>query len=428
MTDSCITKCLAVVVITTILTVLYTGTMNIYAAPIPNDSRLSIERIYEGDFIPSSMSFVGPSELLVLDRDEGKVFKITDGNVASGSLIDLDVGTIGYRGLLGIAIATDKIPNFVFLYFTRTPSEDGQDESNPHLKLIRNEVYRYQLVDNKLVNGKLLLSLPALPGPRHMGGKIAIGPDNNLYVSVGDLDGSFTQSEFETMTQNYRNGSFPDGRAGILRITQDGTPDGKGILGSSYPLNLYYAYGIRNSFGFDWDPITNNLWDTENGPYFGDEINLVYPGFNSGWAEVQGLWKPNLDNMGGLFRDIRGLESFGGNGIYSEPKFTWIPPVAPTAIKFLNSDKFGPEYENDLLVADANEGNIYHFELDDDRKNLKLGDSLFDKIANNIDELDDLIFASGFGRITDMEIGPDGTLYVLSTHNDKSSIDRISLG
>jgi glucose/arabinose dehydrogenase len=426
MAYGCTTKYLTIV-ITTILTVLYANSTNLYAAPVPTDSRLSIERIYEGDFIPSSMSFVGPSDLLVLDRDEGKVFRIIDDKISDGSLIDLDVGTIGYRGLLGIAVATDKIPISVFLYFTRTPSEDGQDESNPQLKLIRNEVYKYQLIDNKLANGKLLLSLPALPGPRHMGGKIAIGPDNDLYVSVGDLDGSFTHSKFETMTQNYRNGSFPDGRAGILRITQDGKIEGKGILGSSYPLNLYYAYGIRNSFGFDWDPITHNLWDTENGPYFGDEINLVYPGFNSGWAEVQGLWKPNLDNMGKLFKDLTSLESFDGNGIYSEPKFTWIPPVAPTAIKFLNSDKLGPEYENDLLVGDANNGNIYHFELGDDRKNLKLSGRLADHVANDNDELKDMIFATGFGRITDMEIGPDSMLYVLSTQNDKSSIDRISL-
>ena len=57
---------------------------------------------------------------------------------------------------------------------------------------------------------------------------------------------------------------------------------GKGILGNTYPLNLYYAYGIRNSFGMDFDPVTGKLWDTENGPDYGDEINLVEPGFNSG--------------------------------------------------------------------------------------------------------------------------------------------------
>jgi hypothetical protein len=83
--------------------------------------------------------------------------------------------------------------------------------------------------------------------------------------------------------------------------------------------------------------------------------------------------------------------------------------------------------ENDLLVADANNENIYNFELDDDRKNLKLSGRLADHVANDDDELKDMIFASGFGRITDLEIGLDNMLYVLSTQNDKSSIDRISL-
>ena len=77
------------------------------------------------------------------------------------------------------------------------------------------------------------------------------------------------------------------GRAGILRVTQDGRPVGHGILGPDDPLNKYYAYGIRNSFGIDFDPLTGNLWDTENGPDYGDEINLVRPGFNSGWKVVQ---------------------------------------------------------------------------------------------------------------------------------------------
>ena len=76
-----------------------------------------------------------------------------------------------------------------------------------------------------------------------------------------------------------------------LRSTQDDQPVGgsRSILGNTYPLNLYYAYGIRNSFGFDFDPVTGNIWDTENGPGEGDEINLVEPGFNSGWHEVHGM-------------------------------------------------------------------------------------------------------------------------------------------
>jgi aldose sugar dehydrogenase len=92
-----------------------------------------------------------------------------------------------------------------------------------------------------------------------------------------------------TMAQNFKDGVIPDGRAGMLRFTQDGEPVGSGILGKEYPLNLYYAYGIRNSYGLDFDPVSGKIWDTENGPQSGDEINLVEPGYNSGWNKIQGL-------------------------------------------------------------------------------------------------------------------------------------------
>lgn len=86
-----------------------------------------------------------------------------------------------------------------------------------------------------------------------------------------------------TTTQNVKNGPSPDGRGGILRITFDGSVVGsKGILGNSKYLSLYYGYGLRNSFGIGFDPLTGNLWDTENRQRTNDEINLVKPGFNSG--------------------------------------------------------------------------------------------------------------------------------------------------
>jgi aldose sugar dehydrogenase len=85
------------------------------------------------------------------------------------------------------------------------------------------------------------------------------------------------------------------GRAGILRITLDGNPvlddKGHGIIGDTFPLNLYYAYGIRNGFGMDFDPIRWILWNTEPGHYINDEISIVRPGFNSGYGIIQGLSK-----------------------------------------------------------------------------------------------------------------------------------------
>jgi aldose sugar dehydrogenase len=398
---------------------------SLHAEPIMTNTHFAVERIFTGHFEPSSMTFLSPYDILVLDRDVGKVYRITDG-VQSKPLLDVKVATDGYRGLLGVAATFDEKKSInVFLYFTEARTQDGDDEAKNQVNPLGNRLYRYDLLDNKLVNPKLLLDLPALPGPRHAGGVLAIGPDKNIYLTIGDLDGTFRYKQYETMTQNYQNGAIPDGRSGILVVTQDGKPTARQILGNSYPLNLYYAYGIRNSFGIDWDPLTGYLWDSENGPNFGDEINLAEPGFNSGWANVQGYWKPNVEKIGPLKLKPDNLVIFNGRGIYSAPEFVWLNPAAPSAIKFLDSKKYGPEYENDLLVGDANYGNIYDFNLDEQRMNLNLSGKLSDKIANNIGELNNIIFAKGFGKVTDMEIGPDGILYILSTQKHLASIYRV---
>ncbi len=232
---------------------------------------------------------------------------------------------------------------------------------------------------------------------------------------------------YETQMQNLQNGKEADGRAGILRITQSGQPVGAGLIDDSYPLNLFYAYGIKNSFGIDFDPVTGTLWDTENGPAFGDEVNLVEPGFNSGWKQLQGIWMVNatLDKEGLAPTNPEGLVDFDGKGKYSTPEFTWDKSVGPTALTFLNTDKLGIGYKNDILVGDIKYGNIYHFKLNTDRNSLDLNGDMIDRIANSSKEISKIIFAYGFGGITDLEIGPDGNLYVLVYDKQDGRIYRI---
>ena len=397
----------------------------VQSEPTTLNPDFTIQRVFVGDFEPSSMTFLGPDDLLVLDRDEGKVYRIENG-IESGPLLDVNVATDGYRGLLGAAASIDNSGSTeLFLYFTEARSDDGDDSGKNSIEPLGNRLYRYDLVDNKLINPKLLLDLPALPGPRHAGGVVAVGPDNNIYLTIGDLDGTFRYKQYETKSQNYQDGSTPDGRSGILVVDRNGKPAANQTLGNSFPLNLYYAYGIRNSFGIDWDPLTGYLWDSENGPDFGDELNLVLPGFNSGWAAIQGYWKPHTEKKGPVSLELNDLETFGGHGTYRPPDFVWLNPVAPSAIKFLDSEKYGFEYRNDLLVGDANYGNIYDFNLDEQRRNLDLSGKLSDKIANNTEEMNDVIFAKGFGKVTDMEIDPEGFLHVLSTQKHVTSIYRI---
>jgi aldose sugar dehydrogenase len=421
--------------------------------PIINDPSLKVELIYQGDFKVqpnqsspvSTMTFIG-NDILILSKNDGTIYRIKNGTLLDAPLLDVNVANKRERGLLGIATSKTKDSNvdYVFVYYTESKKRDGTDLCHttyycvPGTDPKGNAIYRYEL-DNKqnnskLVNPKPLINLPASPGPSHVGGIMKIGPDNNLYITIGDLNGSVNKSS-STKTQNFKNGSEPDGRAGILRITQDGKVVGRGLIGTSYPTNLYYAYGIRNSFGIDFDPVTGNLWNTENGPDYGDEINLVEPGFNSGWILVQGIWKPKYDpERGGdliageelLDADRKNLVDFTGRGKYSPPEFVWNYTVGPTALKFLNSNKLGEKYENDLFVGDNNFGNIYHFDLSKDRRQLYLSNVLKDKIADNHTELKEIVFGEEFDGITDLDVGPDGFLYVLSYKGNNFYIYNIS--
>jgi glucose/arabinose dehydrogenase len=376
--------------------------------PIVNDPNLKVDLVANGLELPTGMAFLGPNDILVIEKEKGTVQRIIDGKMLPEPLLDVNVAKVSERGLLGIAVSKhENGPTYVFLFYSETLVKDG---GNP----VGNRLYRYELVNNDtLINPKLLLDLPTRPGPSHNGGVVRIGPDNNVYVIVGDLN-YLAKPSGNTLSQNIDGSPLPDGRGGILRVTQNGeVVEGIGILGNENPLNKYYAYGIRNSFGIGFDPVTGNLWETENGPNHGDEINLVEPGFNGGWKQLMGMasdykgFDPNND-----------LVDFGGKGKYSDPEFEWIDTVAPTAITFLNSDKLGMQYENDIFVGSVKGGRIFNFDLNDDRTELVLDNPLDDKVADTNDELEDITFANDLGTITDIEVGlADGYLYVVSFGN-----------
>ena len=381
------------------------------------DPNLHAEVVVEGLELPTTMAFLDSNDILVLEKEKGTVQRVVNGKILPQPLLDVNVAGFIERCMCGIAVSRDTPGHtYVFLFYTESQTADRDDmTANPKAPL-GNRLYRYELADNKLVNPKMLLDLPADPGPRHNGGEVLIGPDNNLYISVGDVDGAFKGEQWQTLTLNYQDGSEVDGRSGILRITQDGgpVPDG-GILGDEPPLNMYYAYGIRNTYGMDFDPIAGNLWSTENGPGNSDEINLMLPGFNSGWQEVMGI--AALEE--GF--DPTDIVDFDGAGVYRDPELVWMNTAGPTALKFLHSDRLGAQYQNDIFVGDVHNGRLYHFDLNQERTGLVLPEALADKIIQTPTSsgLEDIIFGQGFAGITDVEVGPDGYLYVVSIGQGK---------
>lgn len=408
--------------------------------PMVYDQNLQITLLKDKLQFPTGIDFLGENDVLVIEKNTGQVKRILNGEILNEPVLDVNVASESERGLLGIAILNIKV---VSNQYTTTIEESQENNLNNEIKvflfytetkdidngnILGNRLYKYDFIDGKLVNPKLLLDLPVLPGPSHNGGVLDLGPDNNLYLVVGDINRE-ANPEYMTLAQNIEDSQVPDGRGGVLRLTVDGDPiiDDNGFsLGDSGLLNFYYGYGIRNSFGIGFDPVTGILWETENGSNYGDEINVILPGFNGGWRQVLGL-STEYENFKNKEFDKSKLMLFNGKGTYYEPVFTWVDTIAPTAITFIDSKIFGEEYENDLLVGSVKQGRIFHFNLNETRTGLDLPpEQLVDKMADVDEELEPVTLGRNFGIITDIEINPyDGKIYVVDGQSKNGKIYQI---
>src|ERR671910_492247 len=328
------------------------------APPTISDPNIRVEKVITGLEMPTSMAFLDNDDIIITQKDNGRVRLVSNGMLQPQPILQVPVVNNSERGLLGVAIAnttTSSTTKTVFLYYTEPVGDQVK---------------------------------------------------NRLYTVIGDINR-------DGMLQNVMEGPPPDYTSVILRVDYDGNGVGNAISGGGADLSKYYAYGVRNSFGFDFDPLTGILWDTENGPARFDEINIVLPGFNSGWNRVTGP----IGREGITTED---LVQFQGSH-YADPIFSWLRSDGVTDIEIFNSSSLGERYTYNMFVGDINNGNLYFFAINSNRTGLDLGGiaGLEDLVADNDEELNAVIFGRGFtGGITDIETGPDGYLYILTLAGD----------
>ena len=344
-----------------------------YAVPYIKDNDLVVQK-YVKDICcsPTTMAFIG-NDILVLEKSSGEVHLIRNGTFQGTPVLKENITSDDDQGMLGI----DAVGKKVYLYFTESSSNGGP--------ALANRVYSYDWDGEKLANKTLVKEMPHFE-VYHIGGIMVTDLNGTTYLVVGD------------------NGRAEENKAGVLENNATGAPDDTGVIIPIAPPGPYYAIGVRNSFGLAVDPITGKLWDTENGPDYGDEINIVPPNFNSGWGIVAG--PANSTQLASI--------PHYKNYVYHDPQFTWEKPAAPTAISFVDSDKF-ENYKNSVLVGDCNNGNLYKFELNQNRDGFVFqSDQLKNNLVNNGDSMDEILLGSGFGCMTDIKIGPDGLIYIVS--------------
>jgi glucose/arabinose dehydrogenase len=375
---------------------------------------------------PTTMKFLGPNDFLVLEKATGRVRRVLNNVLQAGFVLDVNVNSSSERGMLGIAVAQGS-PIRVFLYYTEAQGADGGTA-------LGNRVYRYDWDPGTgtLINPVLILDLPVNPGPNHDSGVLLIHPTTGLlYGMIGDVNHS-------GQLQNQPAGAAPDDTGVIFRVNQDGTPAAGNpftpycsvtttttcVTSANCPAGQtcitnvarYYAYGVRNGFGIEFDPANNNaLWMSENGPSNFDELNKVNAGMNGGWNQITGPGTPGIQ-----------WDMPGAGNTYSQPEFSWQQVVVPTAVNFPFATTWGPSYNDKILVAIGPQsvvaGSIYQFPLNAARDALdvtQLPPALQDLVANNTTEANLVRVGQGFGGITDLEVGPDNNMYVVDLNGGR---------
>ncbi|MDN5847538.1 MAG: PQQ-dependent sugar dehydrogenase [Candidatus Nitrosocosmicus sp.] len=380
------------------------------------DPKFFINEIASGLDAPSDLIFID-GDILISQKFNGdiKLFQNLFG-LKKYPIISLDSSTYGDNGgLSGLATTTVGNTTYVFA-FNGENSEKTTNSRGIDSKF--NRIYRYVWNSSglELDNSTIVFEVPANQYFINNGGKMATDSNNNLYITLGDmnrngLEQNQPNSGYDNIfIENYKKSGV------IIRITPQGNPN----VYNPFPDNdfeYYFAFGIRNSLGLAFDPVTKYLWDTEQGPDSNDEINLVKPGFNSGWKVIQGdsSDKCCFDNIT-LPQDRNQLYDIEG-GFYDDPKLTFRNSTQLTSMVFFNSTLLGKEYLNTLFVGDMN-GNIYNFGLSKNREDIINFDN---NITKNM-------FATGFGPISDLSVGNDGLLYVLTFSNNTNSPYEINSG
>lgn len=311
-------------------------------APEVLDANLAVRTVVSGLDMPIAMAFLGANDLLVLEKDTGRIKRVVNG-VVQGTVLDLGVNRNSERGLLGIALHPDfpGVPAVYLFWTCRStslpanpffPDEHTCLDSNMfaadtgeilQVPLLGNRVDRFRWNGTSLVYEYNLITLrafqndgaPAPPGQgdesqpargNHDGGVLRFGPDGKLYIFMGDngrrgqLQNLPNGPGGPTRADDQFGGPEPDDAhltGVILRLNEDGTAPFDNpfyatgtTLGGEVGKNIQkiFAYGVRNGFGMAFDPKSGDLWEQENGDDAFSELNRVLPGFNSGWVQIMG--------------------------------------------------------------------------------------------------------------------------------------------
>jgi glucose/arabinose dehydrogenase len=337
----------------------------------PASADITAHPVIPGLNVPTAFTFGPGSVIWYVEKAIGQIRTYdldTDSDTQFATIGG--VNSDGERGMLGIALDPDYPARpYVYVYVTRTAG--GR---------LKNQILRFTDSGGNGTDPTVIWSVRASDSPYHNGGHIAFGPDGMLYAVVGEGH----------QPRNAQDTTHND-RGKVLRMKPNG-----GIPATNPFGNRIYSYGLRNSFGFAFDPETDRLWETENGPACNDEINRIVKGRNFGWG-------PHETCTGTAPRDTN---QDGPRPVL--PELWYTPTIAPTGAAFCEACRLGRRSDGALFFGAHNTGQIRRVLLNRTRKGVR-GQKV--------------VFTSGAG-ILSVEAAPGGRLYF----SDDTGIFRLTRG
>src|ERR1700704_4689336 len=282
---------------------------------------------------PWSLAFLPDGKILLTERLPGSIRILDTKGMLSEpvtGVADLASRDAKDIGLLDVVLDPHFATNHR-IFFTFFDFVDGTN-SNTYVARARLDEAKCALSDAKVI----FRAQPAMPSKRlggKTGGRIAIAPDGNLFVTIGDRSDSPPWDVAQRLDNHLGK---------IVHITAEGTPaPDNPFLGKPGVLPEIWAYGIRSPEGLAFDPRTGHLWENEHGPRGGDELNIIEKGKNYGWPiVVHGIDYPGTAIGDGITHK-EGLE---------EPVYYWDPVIAPSGLAFYTGNLF-PQWKNSVFVG-----------------------------------------------------------------------------
>jgi glucose/arabinose dehydrogenase len=334
----------------------------------------AVQTVAKGLEHPWGLDFLPDGRMLVTERP-GRLRIVSATGELSAPVTGLPkVDARGQGGLLDVAVGPTFAADGLIYWSYAQPRDGGNGTAVARGKLVGNAVTGVQVI---------WTMTPTLDSKAHFGSRLVFAPDGKLFITTGERSILPGRMQAQKLDSDFGK---------VVRINPDGTiPSDNPYQGRDGSKPELWSIGHRNIQGAAINPTTGALWTVEHGPLGGDEINVPQAGKDYGWPTITYGLEYSGKTIGAGITQAPGME---------QPVYYWDPVIAPSGMAFYNADLF-PAWKGSLFIGGMKPGHLARLTLDGFR------------VAGEERLLEDL-----GQRIRDVNVGPDGALYLLTDEAD----------